>query len=102
MIRAELSFKSVHRMAKRCRHHSRIGYDHVEWLTLCDESFGAGAHALEIRKIEFNQLESSTVCVGIFPHLLGRRFSFSQIACCADNFRSMRHESTCSFHTKSG
>src|SRR6266849_746487 len=35
VIGAELCFKAVRRMPQRCRHHSRIGDDHVERIALC-------------------------------------------------------------------
>src|SRR5882762_4783119 len=35
VIGAELCFKAVRRMSERCRHHSRIGDNHVERIALC-------------------------------------------------------------------
>jgi hypothetical protein len=62
----------------RC-HHSRIGDDHVKRLSLADQAFGAGADALQVRKIERDQLEATTVRSSILLHLCGRGLGFYQI-----------------------
>jgi hypothetical protein len=38
LIGAELCFKAVDGMAKRCGHHARVGDDHVEGFTLCEHA----------------------------------------------------------------
>lgn len=35
VIGAELSLKSIRRMAERCRHHSRVGDDHIKGFMSC-------------------------------------------------------------------
>src|SRR5260370_8436056 len=77
-------------MAKGCGHHSRIGDDDVEGLTLFQQGIGAGTHALKIGKIELNQLEASAVGRGVLSHLCGRRFSLVQIPRRAYNLRAVR------------
>ena len=55
VIGAELGLKTVGGMAKRCGHYARIGDDHVEGFTLCEQFVGACAHAFEAGEIEFNE-----------------------------------------------
>ena len=57
VIGAELCFKAVGGMAKRCCHHARIGDDHVEGFTLCEQFVGTRAHAFEAGEIELNEPE---------------------------------------------
>ncbi len=61
VIGAELCFKTVGGMAKWCGHHARIGDDHVEGFTLCEQFVGTRARAFEAGEIERNQLKASTV-----------------------------------------
>src|SRR5580704_9167492 len=46
VIGAELRFKAVGGMAKRCGHHTCIRDDHIEGFIVCEQPVGAGAHAL--------------------------------------------------------
>ena len=89
VIRAELGLKSVRCMAEWCGHDSCIGDDHVEGLTFCQQSVGAGAYALKARKIESTKLEAATVGRSVLSHLGGCSFSLGQIACRANNLRAV-------------
>ena len=55
VIRAELRFESIGCVAERCGHHAGIGDDYVERFRLRQEPIGAGTHAFQVGKIEFNQ-----------------------------------------------
>jgi hypothetical protein len=98
VISAELRLKAVRRMAKRCGHYSRIGDDHVEGFTFCEQSIGAGSHALKIGQIERKQLEASTIGRRIRLYLRGRRFSLDQIPCRTDDLRALRGKGAGSLH----
>src|ERR1700748_706322 len=47
VIGAELRFKTVRSVTKRCGHHTCIGDDHIEGITFFQQPFGTGAHARE-------------------------------------------------------
>jgi hypothetical protein len=55
VIRAELRFESIGCVAERCGHHAGIGDDHVERFRFRQQPVGAGTHAFQVGKIEFNQ-----------------------------------------------
>jgi hypothetical protein len=79
MIGAELRFKAVRGMAKRCVHHSRIRDHHVEGLTLRQQRIGACSHALKTGESERNQLQAAAVYRSPLLDLCGRRFRLYQI-----------------------
>src|SRR4029077_3327559 len=101
VISAELRLKAVRRVAKRCGHYSRIGDDHVEAFTVCQQFFGAGTHALEIGKIKRSQLEASAIVCSVLLHLRSRPFSLGQIACRTHDLRAVRGKRARSLNAKS-
>jgi len=60
-----------------CGRHSGICEDHVESFALHQQPIGAGTYALEVGKIELNQIETSTIGRRVLSHLGGRRFGLS-------------------------
>ena len=66
MIRAELRFEAVGCVAERCGHHSCIGDDNVEGFAFGQQRVGAGTHAFQVGKVEFNQFEGSAMGRGSF------------------------------------
>src|ERR1700738_2666799 len=74
VIGAELCFKAVRCVSERCGHHARIGDDHVEVFTLCEQFVGTRAHAFEAGEIKLNEPEAPTAGGCVFSHLHGRGF----------------------------
>ena len=70
VIRPELRFEAIGGVAERCGHHSCICNHHVEGFTFCQQSVGAGTHAFQIGKVEFNQFDASAIGRGLLSHLL--------------------------------
>ena len=57
---------------------------------------------LQVGKVQHNYLETSTVHRSVFSHLVGRRFRFGQVPCCAHDMRAMRGKGASSLNTKPG
>jgi hypothetical protein len=74
VIAPELCFEAVGCVAERCGHHSSIGDDHIERLPVRQQPVGAGAHAFQVGKIEFNEFEPSVIGCGVLSHSLGCSF----------------------------
>jgi hypothetical protein len=51
---------------------------------------GAGAHAFQVGKIEFNEYEASVIGCGVLSHLLGCSFGLVQIPRRAYNLSAVR------------
>ena len=102
VIGAELCFEAVGGMAKRCGHHARIGDDHVEGFTLCEQFVGTRAHAFEAGEIELNEPEAPTAGCCVFSHLHGRGFGLRQIPRRTHNLRAVRGKRPRSLHAEPG
>jgi len=70
VIRPVLHFEAIGGVAERCGHHSGISDDHVEPFSLCQQPVGAGTHAFQVGKVEFNQFDASAIGSGFLSHLL--------------------------------
>src|SRR5260370_28974583 len=55
VIRAELRFESIGYVAEQCGHHAVVGDYHVARFRFRQQPVGAGTHAFQVGKIEFNQ-----------------------------------------------
>jgi hypothetical protein len=102
MIRSELRFKTVDSVTERCGHHSCVGDDHVERLTFCQQHVGAGTHALQVGKLEFNHFERSVVGRGVLSNLLGCSFRLVQIPCRAYDLSTVGGQGPRGFHAEPG
>ena len=85
-----MSFKAVRSMPEGCSHHSRVCDDHVEAFTLCQESVGTGAHALQIGEIELDELKIAASFRRLGSDLGGCRCCLDQIPGRAHDVRAMR------------
>ena len=101
VIRPELRFEAIGGVAERCGHHSSIGDDHIECISLRQQPVGTGTHALQVGKIEFHQFETSAIGRGVFSHLRGCSFGLVQIARRAYNLSSVRCQRACRFYANS-
>src|SRR5439155_18398409 len=101
VIRPELRFEAVGRVAERCGHHARICDDNVERLTFCQQCVGARTHALYVGQVEFYQFEASTVCGSVLSYLLGCSLRLVQIPCRAYNLSAMGDQGPRRFHAES-
>src|SRR5437588_802518 len=101
VIRPELRFEAVGCVAERVSHQSRIGDHNIERLTFCQQCVGAGAHALQVGKIEFYYFEASTVARSICSHLRGCSRGLIQIPCRAYNLSAPGDQGPRRFHAKS-
>src|SRR5438552_10967723 len=69
VVRAELSFKTIHSSSKWRCHHACVCDDHIERVTYVEQLLSASAHAFQIRKVQFDYLKSATASRGVSPHL---------------------------------
>jgi len=82
--------------------HSGIGDDHIQRFPFRQQPVGAGKHAFQVGKIEFNQFEASAIGRGVLSHLLGCSFGLVQIPRRAYNLSPVRSQGPRRFHTDSG
>jgi hypothetical protein len=102
VIRAELCFEAIGRVAERCGHHSGIGDDHIQRFRFRQQPVGAGARAFQVGKIEFNQFKPSAVGRGVLSHLLSCSFGLVQIPCRTYNLSDVRGQGSRRFHAEAG
>jgi hypothetical protein len=74
----------------------------IKRFSLCQQLVGAGTHAFQIGKIEFDEFESSAIGHGVLSHLLGCNFGLVQISRRTYNLSAVRGQGARRFHAKAG
>src|SRR5690349_7145524 len=80
VIRPELGFETIGRVAKGRGHNSGVSNNHVERFAFGQQLVGAGTHALKPSKVELDQFEVAATSGSVLAHLCCGVFRFGQIA----------------------
>jgi hypothetical protein len=101
MIGPELGLEPICGLVERTGHDAGVRDDEVERLAVVDERVGAGADAVQRRKIKVDELKSAAVRAAC-SEARGGRFGLSQIARGADHVSAMSDEHARRLHAEAG